>query len=125
MREGLCNFFGGIFEGLHNYINGSGCRIRHYVIYINARKNMIIIGNEEDLWQSELIGTNLNKIIDLWPKRVRVKIRSTQPAQDATLEELKDGQVRVIFSNPVRAITPGQSVVFYQKDICLGGGTIL
>ncbi|MDC0888999.1 tRNA 2-thiouridine(34) synthase MnmA, partial [Candidatus Thioglobus sp.] len=51
------------------------------------------------------------------------KIRYRQDSQECNV--VKDGNsIKVIFKNPQRAITPGQSIVFYQEDICLGGGII-
>jgi tRNA-specific 2-thiouridylase len=56
--------------------------------------------------------------------RAAVKCRYRQPDQPATVEILKDGTLRVEFDTPQRAVTPGQAVVFYQGDECLGGATI-
>lgn len=56
------------------------------------------------------------------PFRCSAKVRYRQKDQSCTLF-LSDG--RVVFDSPQRAITPGQSVVFYENDRCLGGGTIL
>ncbi|MGA1790427.1 MAG: tRNA 2-thiouridine(34) synthase MnmA [bacterium] len=120
----------GSHSGFPNYTIGQRKGLQlirkgpNYVLSVDAQKNRVIIGNDEDLWQSELIAEDLNRIIDLWPKNVLVRIRSTQPAQEAYIEELEAGKVKVLFKEPVRAITPGQSVVFYKKDICLGGGII-
>jgi tRNA-specific 2-thiouridylase len=52
------------------------------------------------------------------------KIRYRQ-ADQPCLVILKDNQLIVTFDTPQRAVTPGQSIVFYQDDICLGGGIIL
>jgi tRNA-specific 2-thiouridylase len=55
--------------------------------------------------------------------RCKAKTRYRQPDQDCTLNASDDG-VRVVFDDPQRAVTPGQSVVFYDGDVCLGGGVI-
>jgi tRNA-specific 2-thiouridylase len=56
--------------------------------------------------------------------RCRAKTRYRQPDQDCTVIRHENGVFRVEFDQPQRAITPGQSVVFYDGDICLGGGVI-
>ena len=58
------------------------------------------------------------------PLRCRAKTRYRQPDQDCVVHALPDGAVRVVFDEPQRAVTPGQSVVFYADDDCLGGGVI-
>jgi tRNA-specific 2-thiouridylase len=120
----------GSHSGLPNYTIGQrkGLQLAkgpYYVLSVDPKKNSVTIGNDEDLWQSMLLANNINRIIPRWPKKVFAKIRSTQPAKEATLEETGNPHVvKVLFSNPVRAITPGQSVVFYQGEICIGGGII-
>ncbi|WP_114417764.1 tRNA 2-thiouridine(34) synthase MnmA [Marinospirillum perlucidum] len=52
------------------------------------------------------------------------KVRYRQEDQECHLEVLDSGQCRVTFTHPQRAVTPGQSVVFYQGEVCLGGGVI-
>ncbi|BCX80992.1 tRNA-uridine 2-sulfurtransferase [Methylomarinovum caldicuralii] len=56
--------------------------------------------------------------------RCTAKIRYRQPDQSCRVERLGDDRVRVTFDQPQRAITPGQSVVFYDGEVCLGGGVI-
>ena len=58
------------------------------------------------------------------PYRCSAKIRYRQPDQDCIIESLGAGAARVRFDQPQRAVAPGQAVVFYDEDICLGGGTI-
>ena len=52
------------------------------------------------------------------------KIRYRQADQPCTLKALSDGKIDVIFMQPQRAVTPGQSIVFYDGDVCLGGAVI-
>lgn len=58
------------------------------------------------------------------PARLTAKIRYRQKDQACELTQNEQGQYIVIFDEPQRAVTPGQSVVFYDGDICLGGGVI-
>ncbi|MDX1606242.1 MAG: tRNA 2-thiouridine(34) synthase MnmA, partial [Candidatus Competibacterales bacterium] len=58
------------------------------------------------------------------PARLRAKTRYRQPDQDCTLVAIDGDQAEVRFDRPQRAVTPGQSVVFYRDDECLGGGVI-
>lgn len=59
------------------------------------------------------------------PLPCQAKIRYRQPDQDCVLERLDAAILNVLFTEPQRAITPGQSVVFYQDEVCLGGGIIV
>lgn len=59
------------------------------------------------------------------PQRLSAKIRYRQQDQACQIEQLSDNACRVIFEQPQRAVTPGQSIVFYEGDICLGGGIIV
>ncbi|MBP2652972.1 MAG: tRNA-specific 2-thiouridylase mnmA [Firmicutes bacterium] len=98
-----------------------------YVVELDVERNQIIVGNNDDVFASELIAEDLNYIaFDNLnkPMNALVKIRYNASEALATISPLADGQVGVKFSKPQRAITPGQSVVFYDNDIVLGGGTI-
>ena len=52
------------------------------------------------------------------------KFRYRQPDTEVDVEILEDDKVKVVYKNPVRAVTPGQAVVFYDGDVCLGGAII-
>lgn len=120
----------GYHSGLPNYTIGQRKGLQlvkpgpNYVLSVDPKKNLVIAGNDYELWQSMLLANKTNRILSQWPKKVMAKIRSTQPAKEADLEEIENDQVKIKFINPVRAITPGQSVVFYQGEICIGGGII-
>lgn len=58
------------------------------------------------------------------PFRCTAKVRYRQSDQHCTLSRNSDGKYMLVFDEPQRAVTPGQSVVIYQDDVCLGGGVI-
>jgi tRNA-specific 2-thiouridylase len=98
-----------------------------YVIGIDANKNTIIVGEEEDLMHQALIVNHINWISG---EKLREKIRCEVqvrykffPAK-ATIIPNNNREVLVIFDSPQKAITPGQLAVFYNKDTVLGGGWI-
>lgn len=98
-----------------------------YVVALDAEYNQVIVGQDEDVFSAELIAGDLNFItIDQLdgPMIVEAKIRYSAPPAQATVVPLDNGQVHVTFTRPQRAITPGQSVVFYHNDDVVGGGII-
>ena len=98
-----------------------------YVIDIMVDNNIVVLGDEGQVFKKELIAGNTNFIIfDKLDKpiRVKAKIRYTAKEADAIIIPTGDGKVRVVFDKPQRAITKGQSVVFYQEDCLVGGGII-
>ena len=95
-----------------------------YVIRIEKQENKIIVGPNEDLFEDTLIATDLNILVEQMPTTVLAKVRSRGEKAKAKLEFISDNSVRVKFQSKQRAITPGQSVVFYQDNICLGGAII-
>ncbi len=98
-----------------------------YVTAIDPSANRVYVGTEEGLYHRGLMATrvNMQKYPDCrTPLRVHAKIRYKDSGGSATIEQLDDGDVRVVFDEPRRAITPGQSVVFYEGDDLVGGGVI-
>lgn len=98
-----------------------------YVLEIDVHNNRIILGDETEVFSKALICDDLNFIsIDKLDgeMRVKAKIRYSAKEADATIQPLGNGQAKVVFDSPQRAITPGQSVVFYDGDIVVGGGVI-
>lgn len=98
----------------------------YYVTQIQYEKNRVVVGNRWEAFFNELVAHEVNWIIKPpeKPMEIFAKIRSAHTAAPARLIPLSGESVRVIFSSPQWAITPGQAVVFYQGDITLGGGTI-
>lgn len=98
-----------------------------FVIDIRPETNEVVIGENEDVFSTELICTKLNfmSIADLDEKRkVLAKIRYSHRGTMCTIEKIDEDTVKCTFDEPVRAVTKGQAVVFYEKDYVLGGGTI-
>ncbi|OGZ26647.1 MAG: tRNA 2-thiouridine(34) synthase MnmA [Candidatus Nealsonbacteria bacterium RIFOXYB1_FULL_40_15] len=119
----------GEHQGLWLYTIGQRRRIGlsggpYYVIEKNIKDNSVIVSrNEEDLFSRELVFKNENWISGKEPKfplKVGAKIRYRHKSSDALLEKNK-----IIFREPQRAITPGQSVVFYRGEEMLGGAVIV
>lgn len=99
-----------------------------YVIALNAETNSVVVGDNEDLFSKSLRVQNANFISIptlTEPMSVIVKIRHVHAGSKATIVPgSQDREVEVIFDEPQRAITPGQSAVFYDGDIVVGGGVI-
>jgi tRNA-specific 2-thiouridylase len=99
-----------------------------YVIRKDADSNVLIIGNEAALGSDDLVAGDLNWLEGKPPADefyAEVKIRYKAREVSARIYVTKDDRVHVKFKQPLRDITPGQRAVFYQGDVCLGGGTIL
>lgn len=97
-----------------------------YVCAKDMARNTVTLGPNEALFTQELIADELNWIpfpALLGPMEVTAKIRHSQTEQECTVYPLGD-QVRVVFHQPQRAVTPGQAVVFYRGDLVIGGGRI-
>jgi len=98
-----------------------------YVVGINPRNNQIVVGGKKETYAGGLIAEKLNYIAGEGPLRpltVEVKIRYRAPAVPAILYPPEEGLARVEFEEKQKAVTPGQSVVFYNGEEVLGGGII-
>ena len=101
-----------------------------YVVGKDLERNRLIVAqgrNHPALFQQALRATQPHWIAGVAPAMPWVgtaKIRYRQPDQPCTVRLLDANTVEVCFAQPQRAISPGQSVVFYQGDVCIGGATI-
>ncbi len=101
-----------------------------FVAKKDLKRNVLIAvqGHDNPIMFSEsLIADQLHWVSGKMPElplKCRAKTRYRQVDQPCMIIKQDDDSVEVIFEKPQRAITPGQSVVFYQSDVCLGGGVI-
>jgi tRNA-uridine 2-sulfurtransferase len=123
----------GKHKGYCNYTIGQrkGLGVQHpeplYVVAIKKEENQIVVGTKKDLYKDTFRAKDLNWIAfdSLSSERnVFAKIRYQHSEEQAYIEPISRDEVLVKFQNPQLAITPGQSVVFYDEDIVLGGGII-
>jgi tRNA-specific 2-thiouridylase len=98
-----------------------------YVIVIDEENNSIVVGEKKDLFEDKLLADKLNWIsIESLKGEIEVtaKIRYLHKEAKALVSPYAKENAFVKFQEPQSAITPGQSVVFYQDDVLVGGGTI-
>ncbi|MFI2809893.1 MULTISPECIES: tRNA 2-thiouridine(34) synthase MnmA [Microbulbifer] len=101
-----------------------------YVVGKDLERNVLIVA--QGAHHPLLYGTGLHASQTHWINgsapgeqfRARAKTRYRQPDQDCNVRVLENGELDVSFDEPQRAITPGQSLVLYDGDICLGGAVI-
>ncbi|MFN2515829.1 MAG: tRNA 2-thiouridine(34) synthase MnmA [Pyrinomonadaceae bacterium] len=124
----------GHHNGIHRYTIGQrrGIGIAReqplYVINIDAPKNQVVVGNQEELMAREFTAAGVNWMAfdePTGPVRAEVRVRYRHTAAPATVRPLDTNRARVTFDEPQRAITPGQTTVFYRGDEVLGGGWIV
>lgn len=98
-----------------------------YVVGFDRGRNLVVVGEKREVCGDGLIADRVNWIAieNLHhPIEVKAKIRSTHREADAVVAPSSDGAVKVEFTQPQEAITPGQAVVFYDGDVVMGGGWI-
>ena len=126
-HEGFVNYTIGQRKGL-----GIALGYPAYVTHIDAEKNQVTLGSNDDLYATELrFRPSVLRNYVITESRLTAKVRyrsaSVEVTQIKTLPEGEglDGICTLYFASPVWGITPGQSVVIYQNDLVVGGGIIL
>ena len=122
----------GKHTGLYNYTIGQrkglgiSYKVPLFVLGFNKAKNEVIVGEEKELYKKEITVTDINLLlVDKIEETMEVDVKTRYSSKVAKAKIEQDGEnIKVIFDEPQRAITPGQSAVFYAGDIVLGGGKI-
>jgi len=121
-HEGIAFYTPGQRRGL-----GIATGRRLYVQQVQPSTNTVVLGAEESLRRSQCDVADLNLLdpaLLTGSGEVEVKVRYATPATPATLQSLSEDSLRILFHEPQRALSPGQSAVFYRNDQVLGGGII-
>ncbi|MCR5153644.1 MAG: tRNA 2-thiouridine(34) synthase MnmA [Lachnospiraceae bacterium] len=123
----------GRHKGIHHYTIGQrrGLAIpadrRLYVVEINADKDLVILGDDKDLFTKEVYAEDVNWISGKAPEagfRCSARVRYHHQEKSGTIIYADDNTLKFEFDEPQRAVTPGQAVVLYLGDTVLGGGRI-
>jgi tRNA-specific 2-thiouridylase len=123
----------GRHEGVHRYTVGQRKRLGVtaprplYVLSVRPEASTVVVGESEALEGDRLVARAVNWLSvapPCRPLRASVKIRYRHAEAPATITPWPGHRVEVRFDRPQRAITPGQAAVFYDGDVCLGGGWI-
>jgi tRNA-uridine 2-sulfurtransferase len=123
----------GEHRGIINYTIGQRKRLGVssekplYVVTIDSQTNTIVIGDREHIFNTEFTVSKVNWIANPPPSEplpIKVKVRYLHPEVEAIVTPITGNTVRVKFGEPQMSITSGQSAVFYDGDVVVGGGTI-
>ncbi len=129
-HQGLMYYTIGQRQGIQLGGTKTGNGDAWYVAGKDIKRNVLIIvqGKEHHrLFQNTLICEQLSWLVEqapIFPLQCTAKIRYRQMDEPCEATMLDDQRLSVHFPTPQRAITPGQSIVFYREEICLGGGII-
>lgn len=100
-----------------------------YVLHKDMARNTLVVTQDQELLNAQTLLAKevhwINGAPDTFPLTVNAKTRYRQPDQLCTVTPRDADEFEIQFDEPQRAITEGQSIVFYQHDICLGGGIIV
>ncbi|MCL4513555.1 MAG: tRNA 2-thiouridine(34) synthase MnmA [Candidatus Eremiobacteraeota bacterium] len=98
-----------------------------FVLSVHPETNTLVVGREEELYCAALFAEKINWVSIHPPEkelRATARIRYHAIETEVSIAPISKEKARITFAAPQKAVTPGQSVVFYEKDEVLGGGTI-
>ncbi len=122
-HRGIIHYTIGQRKGL-----GLSCGKPVFVSHIDANTHTITVGDNEDLFKTEVIADRINFMpFPTLPGKMQAtaKIRYNQLPAKCTVEMVGEDRIKCTFEEPQRAITPGQAMVIYLDDLVVGGGTII
>lgn len=122
----------GKHTGLYNYTIGQrkglgiAYKVPLFVLGFNKEKNQVIVGEENELYTKEITVTDINLLLfDRITEETEVTVKTRYSSKEAKAKITQnENKIKIVFDEPQRAVTPGQSAVFYIDDILLGGGII-
>ncbi len=132
-REGLGDSIAAQWNKFQTTSNGPQKNFKRnpsplYVIGLDIKKNQLIVGENKDIFTKELKADSLNildeKIFNMNNKNIYAQVRGGHEAQKCKIISIDKKNIFLEFKKPIRAVTPGQSVVFYDGGQMLGGGVI-
>lgn len=101
----------------------------YFVVAIRPEANEVVLGTNDEVFTDSLVAHNVNwmAVDDIGTEEVtlKAKIRYSHEGSICKVKNIGDGKVSCVFAEPVRAVTPGQAVVFYKDDYVFGGGIII
>ena len=123
----------GKHTGLYNYTIGQrkGLGISNpvplFVLGFNPLRNELIVGEESELYKKEFIVSDINLLlVDEINEWMEVNVKTRYSSKETKAKIIQEGEnIKVVFDEPQKAITPGQSAVFYIDDIVVCGGKII
>ena len=124
----------GEHTGLYNYTIGQrkglgiSYKVPLFVLGFNSLKNEVIVGEENELYKKEIIVDDINLLLfDKIENELEVEVKTRYSAKQAKAKilQIEDNKIKIVFDEPQKALTPGQSAVFYIDDIVVGGGKII
>lgn len=124
----------GTHQGIHFHTIGQrrGLGISsdkpYYITKLDPNTNTVFVTKDETdpaLFTKKITVSPYNQLVQTFPKQVEAKTRYQQPLSKANLFIKNKTTLELEFDQPVKAVSPGQFAVFYDKNVCLGGGKIV